>query len=48
MTALVNRIRHAFTHEPIFNVSWRTVGVITFVRIGRFNISFCMSRSDKR
>ena len=30
--------------EPIFNVSLRKVGGIRFLKLGRVNISFCVSR----
>jgi hypothetical protein len=33
---------------PIFNWSRRKVGGIWFVKLGRFNLSFCISRRSCR
>lgn len=30
--------------QPFFNVSFRRVGGIRFLRIGHFQVTFCMSR----
>jgi hypothetical protein len=29
-------------HEPLFNASYRKVGGLRFLRIGRFQFSFCL------
>ncbi|MCK1741349.1 hypothetical protein IVA80_10855 [Bradyrhizobium sp. 139] len=31
---------------PAFNFSRRKVGGIWFVKLGRFNVSFCISRAE--
>lgn len=29
---------------PLFNIAWRKVGGLTFVRLGRLSLSFCITR----
>jgi hypothetical protein len=33
---------------PIFNISYRQVGGLRFLKIGRFTFMFCLSREYRR